>query len=88
MERFRVNKNFKFLFLLICSLVLLGLSAININNFTYTKSVLGIQQPEATSEKFWSDFLSKNPAYVMGWLEVGRYDKAASIDPNYEGLTN
>jgi uncharacterized membrane-anchored protein YitT (DUF2179 family) len=88
MERFRVNKNFKLLFLLICSLVLLGLSVVNINNFTYTKGVLGIQQPEPTSEKFWSEFLSKNPTYVTGWLEIGERDKAVSIDPNYEGLTN
>lgn len=64
------------------------LSLVNIKNYlaatTVPEKVLGAEIDNNVTINFWNDFLSKNPEYVPGWLEIGRTDKAYSIDPNYQ----
>ena len=64
------------------------LSLVNIKNFlstdTVPEKVLGAEIDTDITANFWNDFLTKNPEYIPGWLEIGRTDKAYSIDPNYQ----
>lgn len=64
------------------------LSLININNYLSTvaapEKVLGAEINTDVAINFWNDFLTKYPDYIPGWLEIGRIDKAYSIDPNYQ----
>ena len=64
------------------------LSLVNIKNYLFTETVpekvLGAETETDVTLNFWNDFLTKNPEYVPGWLEIGRADKAYSIDPNYQ----
>lgn len=63
------------------------LSLINIKNYFSTQTkpepVLGANVENIDVQEFWNDFLSKNPNYLPGWLEIGQTDKAYFIDPNY-----
>ena len=47
------------------------------------KKVLGVETQIDLEEKFWQEFLDKNPNYIPGWIEIGRNDKVKEIDPNY-----
>ncbi|MEK7550528.1 MAG: hypothetical protein AAB535_01980 [Patescibacteria group bacterium] len=71
-------------YLLFCASVvmILLLSALNIQSYLEPKPVLGIET-EDNEKIFWEDFLSKNPNYIPGWIELGRLDKVKQIDPNY-----
>jgi hypothetical protein len=68
-------------------LITLGLSTINLNNYFSNTKVLGARSEETSvktsTASFWTDFLSKHPDYIEGWIELERYDKAAEINPNY-----
>ena len=84
------NKKYRFpkdLCVFIISLILLTLSFINIGNIFSHKKVLGIKTEETTAQqsaqKFWGNFLKNNPNYIPGLIEVGNFDKAKQIDPNY-----
>lgn len=76
-------------FILICIAVLaiLFLASINIKNFLSPKKVLGTEISEeaelSQDNAFWEKFLNKNPDYIPGWIEIGRFDKVREIDPNY-----
>jgi len=61
----------------------LCVSAINIDSYLAPNKVLGAEVEEDTNEVFWEDFLSRNPTYIPGWIEIGRIDKVMEIDPNY-----
>jgi hypothetical protein len=69
--------------------VILLLTALNLGNFLSSKSVLGVatlskqDQPSSFDKDYWERFLSDNPEYVPGWIEIGRFDKAEKISPNY-----
>lgn len=68
------------------SLIVLALlvSALNIGTYLKPNKVLGAETQEVNStDTFWQDFLSKNPNYIPGWIEIGRMDKVIQIDPNY-----
>ncbi len=80
----RVNKTAKELFIYVSLLFILLITSINIDNYLGQNGtkVLGIEI-ENKEEVFWQDFLTKNPDYVPGWIEIGRMDKARKIDPNY-----
>ena len=74
----------KELLIYVAILFLLLLTSININNFLIPKNVLGIKSSEETNyQKFWENFLSKNPTYMPGLIETGQIDKANKVDPNY-----
>jgi hypothetical protein len=88
MQDFKVNKSTEFLFIVVSVFVLLALSLVNIKNYSATSKVLGIETEENITEKFWVDFLSKNPNYVQGWVEIGRLDKATAINPNFQTSLN
>lgn len=68
--------------------ILLG-SSINIATYINGLKVLGAEAKTADTEavsqndEFWADFLTKNPDYIPGWIEIGKTDKAREIDPNY-----
>jgi hypothetical protein len=72
-----------FLFFSISIITLLLLSALNIKNFLTPKVVLGIEDINLINEDYWREFLEKNPDYIPGWIELGRFDKVKQIDPNY-----
>ena len=63
------------------------LSLVNIKNYlsaeTSPKKVLGAETETDVTLDFWNNFLTENPEYIPGWLEIDRADKAYSIDPNY-----
>ncbi len=71
------------LFIYVAIVFILLLASINIANFLKPKVVLGIQTQDSSEQKFWQDFLSKNPSYIPGLIETGQIDKAREIDPNY-----
>jgi uncharacterized secreted protein with C-terminal beta-propeller domain len=78
-----VNKAAIELFLFVATLFVLLLSAANIEYYQTPKKVLGVETQDNSSEKFWQEFLNKNPDYLPGWIEIGRMDKIEEIDPNY-----
>jgi hypothetical protein len=84
MSLLRVNKIAKELFIYVFLLFILLITSININNYLKLKEtkVLG-SETENKEAVFWQDFLTKNPDYVPGWVEIGKTDKAHEIDPNY-----
>jgi hypothetical protein len=79
-----VNKIAKDLFIYVFLLFILLIVSINISNYLKPKEVkvLG-SKTENIEEGFWQNFLTKNPDYIPGWIEIGRTDKASEIDPNY-----
>ena len=79
----RVNKAAVELLIFVSALFILILTAANIENYQTPKKVLGAETQINTTDKFWQDFLIKNPNYIPGWLEIGRTDKVKEIDPNY-----
>lgn len=84
MQKHKVNRNTKFLLLMVSAFILLMLSVVNINNLNLEKKVLGADSQENIESEFWENFLSENPEYIPGWLELNQTDQAKSIDPNYQ----
>lgn len=80
----RVNKVATELFIIVAALFVLLLSATNIESYQEPKKVLGAETQVNLDDKFWEEFLNKNPDYIPGWIEIGRMDKVKEIDPNYE----
>jgi hypothetical protein len=80
----RVNKIAKELFIYVSLLFILLITSINIDNYLRLREtkVLGTET-ENKEVIFWQDFLTKNPNYVPGWIEIGRTERAREIDPNY-----
>lgn len=48
------------------------------------EKVLGADIHISATEEFWDKFLSENPNYLPGWIEIGREDKAYALDPNFQ----
>jgi hypothetical protein len=80
----KVNQAAIEIFILTSVLFVLLLTLVNIQNYSTPKKILGAETQIDPTQKLWSDFLSKNPNYVPGWVELGRMDKVREIDPNYE----
>jgi uncharacterized membrane protein YecN with MAPEG domain len=78
-----VNKMATELFIVVVAISVLLLSAINISNYQAPKMVLGAEIQVDSDDQFWTEFLSNNPNYIPGWIEIERMDKAREIDPNY-----
>lgn len=85
-----VNKTAKEIFIYISLLFILLLTLVNITSYLKPKVVKVLGTETQNSEAvFWQDFLTKNPNYIPGWIEISRNDKAKEIDPNYElGISN
>ena len=80
----QVNKAARQVLMLTAILFILLLASINIEYYLVPKKVLGAETIAPTqTEIFWQDFLNKNPNYIPGWIEIGRWDKVGEIDPNY-----
>jgi hypothetical protein len=79
-----VNKNIELLLFSIFIIFILTFSLINLKNILSTQEVLGIETIENQEDSFWSEFLNNNPNYVPGWIEIGQFEKASKIDPNYQ----
>jgi len=60
------------------------LTFVNIKNYLTPKKVLGAETQVDLRQDFWNNFLSQNPNYIPGWIELGRMDKVKEIDPNYD----
>ncbi len=73
----------KELYLSVLVVILLFLSALNIFTYFKPRKVLGAKT-QIDSNEFWKDFMTKNPEYLPGWIELGEFDKVAKIDPNYQ----
>lgn len=81
-----LNPNLLFLLSCMAVITILLLTSFNLANYLAPKKVLGIETntEEILKEKdFWNKFLSKNPEYLPGWLEIGRLDKVYEINPNF-----
>lgn len=79
-----------FFLLSLFALFVLAISANNLTQYFANQKVLGIQiQVDETEkqtqeeERFWREFLAKNPDYIPGWIEIGNLEKVKEIDPNY-----
>ena len=84
----KVNKAARQLLIFVAVLLVLLLSAANIESYQAPKKVLGTETQVNLDDKFWEEFLNKNPGYIPGWIEIGRTDKIKEIDPNYELKSN
>jgi len=80
----KVNEAVIEIFIFTSIVFVLLLTLVNVRNYLTPKKVLGVETQIDPSQKFWSDFLVKNPNYIPGWTELGRMDKVKEIDPNYE----
>lgn len=77
--------------LVICvaSILILVLTSINITSYLGNKKVLGAEtsnpgtKTSSDDTAFWQDFLTKNPDYIPGWVEIGNTAEAKKIDPNF-----
>jgi len=79
----KLNGIFLEIFFYVLAIFLLVLTSANLNNYFSTPKVLGTEVEDDNQEEFWTDFLSKNPDYIPGWIELRRWDKVTGIDPNY-----
>lgn len=79
-----INKTLQMVFMSLSVLFIILLTFINIKSFLTPPEtqVLGAVT-QSTPDDFWKEFLSENDNYIPGWIEIGRIDKAAQIDPNY-----
>ena len=88
-----INKSAKEIFIYLSLLIVLLLTLININNYSKPNvhkivKVLGVETQNSEA-LFWQNFLTKNPSYIPGWVEMGRNDKVMTVDPNYKlGVNN
>ena len=87
----RVNAARQQLAIYCAVLIALVITLLNLENYLLDRDVLGVStqevsliKPTSSDVLFWVDFLSKNPTYIPGWIELGRMDKVVEIDPNYE----
>lgn len=76
------------LLIYVAALFVLLLTSINVDRYLVNNKVLGVETVVSTevpnNQLYWSNFLSKNPNYIPGWVEIGRVDKAREIDPNFK----
>lgn len=86
----KTNNSIEQIIIYTAVLIVLLLTAFNIQNYLDNKKVLGIsasiipENLESVSDRlFWEDMVEKNPNYIPGWIELGRMDKVREIDPNY-----
>ncbi len=84
----KLNRISRELFIFVAIFFILVLTFVNLEGYMGTKKVLGVsvievETSQQNNEKFWNDFLQKNPKYIPGWVELGRMDKVEEIDPNY-----
>lgn len=81
----KLNNNLLKLLIYISVIFLLTLASSNINDYLTPKKVLGaeIEVDNAKDEEFWRQFLTKNPDYIPGWIELGDFERVHQIDPNY-----
>jgi len=65
--------------------ILLLMSAINLNNYFKPKQVLGIrnEETEISTDIFWQDFSRKHPKYLPALIELGEISKVKKLDPNF-----
>lgn len=94
MPKFHINSDAKFILFAVCIFILLTLSFVNIKNYTSQDASVNKNRVLAAetqnfsdneiANRFWFEFLGKNPNYVPGWIEIGRIEKAYEIDPNYQ----
>jgi hypothetical protein len=66
-------------------IIILFISAINLNFIFETKKVLGIQtvEPENNNISYWKEFIKSNPNYLPGYIQIGEIEKVKRLDPNY-----
>ena len=60
-----VNKVFNQLLVFVAALLVLLLSAVNIGSYQSPKKVLGAESQVNSDNKFWEEFLVKNPDYIF-----------------------
>ncbi len=79
-----VNKLLIEIAVYIAALIVLILTSINLRYYMLPQKieVLGAETL-SSPEDFWEGFLAENKHYIPGWIEIGRIDKAAQINPNY-----
>lgn len=79
----KVQLLYQFSIFLLTVLVLF-LSAFNIRNIHKPKIVLGTATMEnEDTSGYWRSFLSENPDYIPGWIEINEAEEVERIDPNY-----
>ncbi len=80
----KLNRSHFKLILYVGVIFLLVLAASNINSYLEPQKVLGAEiEVKDNDIDFWEAFLTKNPDYIPGWIELGDFEKIKQIDPNY-----
>lgn len=86
----KINNNIELVIVYTAVLIILLLTAFNLQNYLGDKKVLGVsvsidtKNTKSISDRaFWENMVDKNPNYIPGWIELGRMDKVREIDPNY-----
>ena len=79
----KVNTLIPELFASLSIVFLLALSSVNLEKYFTPTEVLGVDIDEQGNEIFWNEFLSKNPDYIPGWIEIGKWERVIEIDPNF-----
>jgi len=79
----KVNTLIPELFASLSIVFLLALSSVNLEKYFTPTEVLGVDIDEQDNEIFWNEFLSKNPDYIPGWIELGKWERVIEIDPNF-----
>lgn len=89
-KKLNIKNNIEQVIVYTAILVILLLTAFNLQTFLGVKKVLGISinttpsnSIDKSDREFWENFVAKNPSYIPGWIELGRMDKVKEIDPNY-----
>lgn len=99
----KVKNSLVFISSIIVSILVLGLSAFNLSRYFTNLKVLGAKTEDTqnmASETYWKEFLSQNPTYFDGWIELAKLEEklqnkegaqkaigeAIRINPNSEKL--
>ncbi|MDP2947778.1 MAG: hypothetical protein Q8N88_06710, partial [Nanoarchaeota archaeon] len=78
-----------FFYICLFTISLLFFSAFYLKIYLNKKIVLGTKVDTSREVMFWQEFVSENPQYYEGWIELynltgesGYLNKAIEIDPN------
>ncbi|MGD0523023.1 MAG: hypothetical protein ABSA43_00465 [Candidatus Microgenomates bacterium] len=73
-----MSKNAAFVVSSLAIVLVLTLSYFNLRSYFTPAKILGAQTEVKNNPRqtFWEEFLTKNPTYFPGWIELSKIDKA------------
>lgn len=86
MQGLKINNKDIYLLKITFILILLILSFMNLKTIFSYKKVLGVETAKPSAIDYWSKFLTDNPNYIPGLLEINNTTEANKVDPNYRSF--